>query len=463
MIHASVQYPWLDVSSPIRSGRFTYGTLELDEGTGVMRCHYSLDDIELVETVDVGPGHEWTPAAYEAARIVALLAGVSYYKAGAPSVIDLGDMGVREGEREFIRDFYIQGLGEFAYRNGLDLTDLRIVGGVPITRNAAQATGDRQGDPSRLLVPFGGGVDSIVTVECLREARYDMELFVVNRRGVPRFEAIERAAAVTGLDVRRAQREIDPWILSPPEGASPFNGHVPVTGIVSALAVLCAVLDGRSAVVMSNEWSASKPTLVADGVAVNHQYSKSDAFESSLRAVLKSALGDEPDFFSLLRASSELWVARRFAQMTRYHRVFRSCNRAFHLDPALRADKWCGRCDKCCFIDLILAPFMDRDALADIFGAAEPLEQIDLMERFEALIGTGRNFKPFECVGDVDECRVAVKLASVRPDRTGNKILAALTEHLGPWRGAGSSDSATFFRPIGTHNIPDDLAASALV
>ena len=458
-----MQYPWLDVSSPIRSVRFAYGPLEVDEDSGVMRCHYSLDDLDLVETVDVGPGHEWTPAAYEAARIVALLAGVSYFKAGAPPVIDLGDMGVREGEREFIREFYVNGLSEFAYRNRLDLTDLRIVGGAPIPRDSPPATGHLQADRSRLLVPFGGGIDSIVTVECLREAGYDMDLFVVNRRGVPRFEAIERAAAVTGLDVRRAQREIDAWILSPPEGASTYNGHVPVTGIVSALAVLCAVLDGRGAVVMSNEWSASKPTLIAGGWAVNHQYSKSDAFESSLRAVLKAALGDEPDFFSLLRASSELWVARRFAQMTRYHRVFRSCNRAFHLDPALRADKWCGRCDKCCFIDLILAPFMDRDALADIFGAAEPLEQIDLMERFEALIGTGKNFKPFECVGDVDECRVAVKLASVRPDRTGNKILAALTEHLGPWRGAGSSDSATFFRPIGTHNIPDDLAASALV
>ena len=458
-----MQYPWLDVSSPIRSGRFVYGPLEIDEGTGVMRCHYSLDDLDLVETVDVGPGHEWTPAAYEAARIVALLAGVSYYKAGAPPVIDLAGMGVREEERAFVRDFYIQGLGEFAYRNGLDLADLQIVGGVPLMGSAPPPTGRRRADPSRLLVPFGGGIDSIVTVECLREGGCDMELFVVNRRGVPRFEAIERAAAVTGLGVRRAQREIDPWILSPPEGVSPFNGHVPVTGIVSAIAVLCAVLDGASAVVMSNEWSASKPTLVAAGVAVNHQYSKSDAFESSMRAVLKSALGDEPDFFSLLRASSELWVARRFAQMTSYHPVFRSCNRAFHLDPALRLDKWCGRCDKCCFIDLILAPFMDRDALADIFGAAEPLEQIDLVERFEALIGTGKNFKPFECVGDVDECRFAVNLASVRADRAGNKILATLTEQLESCGGAGSSDPAIFFRPIGSHNIPDDLATSALV
>ena len=64
----------------------------------------------------------------QAARLVFLLAGVSYYKTAAPAVIDLGDTAVTDTERAFLRSFYTEGLGEYAYRNGLDLSGLRIEG-----------------------------------------------------------------------------------------------------------------------------------------------------------------------------------------------------------------------------------------------------------------------------------------------------------------------------------------------
>ena len=55
-----------------------------------------------------------------------LLAGVSYYKTAAPPVIDFGETALTETELAFLREFYLQGLGEFAYRNALDLTPLRL-------------------------------------------------------------------------------------------------------------------------------------------------------------------------------------------------------------------------------------------------------------------------------------------------------------------------------------------------
>ena len=118
-----------------------------------------------------------------------------------------------------------------------------------------------------------------------------------------------------------------------------------------------AVLDGRGAVVMSNEWSASQGNVDVDGRVVNHQYSKSHEFEAAFRAALADNFEAGPDYFSLLRPLSELRIAQLFVDMPQYHRVFRSCNRAFHIDRAQRLDHWCGVCDKCCFIDLILAPF----------------------------------------------------------------------------------------------------------
>ena len=122
-----------------------------------------------------------------------------------------------------------------------------------------------------------------MTVEQVRR-RADVALFVVSRPA-DRFDAIEQPAAVTGLPVVRAEREIDPQLLRSAELGF-LNGHVPVTGILSAIAVLAAVLEDRDAVVMSNEWSASIPTLEFDGRPVNHQFSKSEEFEAAFRGVL---------------------------------------------------------------------------------------------------------------------------------------------------------------------------------
>ena len=119
-----------------------------------------------------------------------------------------------------------------------------------------------------------------MTVEGVAERTADIALFVVNRPG-DRFAAIERPAAVSGLPVVRAGREIDPQLLRSAELGF-LNGHVPVTGIISAIAVLAAVLGGRDAVVMSNEWSASVPTLEHDGRQVNHQWSKSRGVRGEL-------------------------------------------------------------------------------------------------------------------------------------------------------------------------------------
>jgi UDP-N-acetyl-alpha-D-muramoyl-L-alanyl-L-glutamate epimerase len=279
-----------------------------------------------------------------------------------------------------------------------------------------------------------------------------------------RFEAIEAPAAVTGLPIVRAGREIDQQLLRSRELGF-LNGHVPVTGILSAVAVMAAVLDGRDAVVMSNEWSASIPTLEVDGRPINHQYSKSATFEAAFRSVLAGSLGERLSYFSALRPFSELWVARRFAELAQYHGTFRSCNRAFHLDPALRLDHWCGRCDKCCFIDLILAPFLAASELGAIFGGREPLTDPDpadsLEGKFRALLETLPAAKPFECVGEVGECRAAVLLAAQRPDRAGTALLQRLAAEVA--RRPDLPDAAQLLRPVGDHFIPDSYAPQDLL
>jgi UDP-N-acetyl-alpha-D-muramoyl-L-alanyl-L-glutamate epimerase len=440
--------------TPPRGEEFRYLGYDLDPAGNRVRCHYRLDGREFREDVTFPAGGAWgSPGVAAAARLLFLLGAVSYYKSAAPPVIDLGDTAVTDLERAFLREFYLEGLGEFAYRNGLDLSGLRIVG--PRLEHVGRPAAGPAPETGRPLVPFGGGVDSIVTAELLRSRALDPALFVVNRPG-DRFDAIERPARVSGMPVVRAERLIDDQVLRSRELGF-LNGHVPVTGILSAIAVMAAALDGRDAVVMSNEWSASIGTIEVDGRPVNHQYSKGEEFEAGLRSVLDDAPGGTPAYFSLLRPFTELWIARRFATLPEYFSSFRSCNRAFHIDPARRLDHWCGRCDKCCFIDLILAPFVDAPALRRVFGGREPLDDLTLLERFRALVGQVPDAKPWECVGDVTECRVAAVLAAQRPDRAGSPVLTAL----GPQPDAPPPEE--LFRPRGRNFIPDRYAPDALV
>jgi len=466
------------VSQANRQGDvFRYESFSADADQGLLTCRYSLDGREFEERITLARDSQerrdrWnTPQARAAARLVFLLAGISYYKTAAPPVIDLGETALTGLERGFLRDFYLQGLGEYAYKNNLDLSGLRIdapaapegtspgpahhPGNGPLV--PAHHPGNGPLVPAHHpgispLIPFGGGIDSIVTVEKIRALAPDSALFVVSKPGA-RFDAIERPAAVTGLPIVRAGREIDPQLLRSAELGF-LNGHVPVTGIISAIGILAAVLDSRDAVVMSNEWSASIPTLEHEGKPVNHQYSKSASFEAAFRAVLAASPEGLPGYFSALRDRTELWVGEEFARLAAYHSTFRSCNRAFHIDPARRLDHWCGQCDKCCFIDLILAPFMPAAALRDVFGVVpEPLEVAELAPKFRTLLGSGT--KPFECVGEVNECRAAVLLAARRPDRAGTALLQELAAEVAARPDAPSgAEIAAMQRPVGENYIP---------
>ncbi len=435
--------------------RFRYDGFAIDQAESVVHCRYGAGGHTFTERFTFAAGGEWDdPAVVAAVRLLALVAGVSYYKTTAAPLIDLGELATTAAERSFLRTFYVNGLGEFAYRNGLDLRGLRVegpdAGTVP---PMAYAPG-----PGRPLIPFGGGIDSIVTVAALASEHPEAALCVVEPPGA-RFAAIEDAASVTGLPVTRVERTLDPLVRRPAELGF-LNGHVPVTAVNTAAALVAAVLQRRDAVVLSNEWSASIPTLVVDGQAVNHQWSKGEEFEQSFGDLVLATFGPRLSVFSYLRPRSELWVAAQFARLAQYHDAFRSCNRAFGQDPSQRLDHWCGRCDKCCFVDLVLAPFMDRVDLESVFAGDEPLQNPTNEARFRALLGLGDDTKPFECVGDVDECRAATVLAARRADRAGNGLLARLLAELGD---AAPTDPDALLQPRGSHRIPERYAPPDLL
>lgn len=342
-------------------------------------------------------------------RLLSLSAALSYYKALAPATFSV-PAGLTARERHFLTELLTGGLGEFAYRNQVPAALRPRIAAPELPDAMLDATSPTPADPVRPLVAVGGGKDSIVTIESLREMGVDTTLFSVNS-----YEPIEATAAEAELPLLVARRKLDPQLFALND-AGALNGHVPVTAVNSLVGTLTALRNGFDAVVFSNEGSSSFGNVSWEGIEVNHQWSKGIGFER----LLTDALAGQPvRYFSFLRPLSELAIMRHFARLEDYHPVFTSCNRSFHLDASKRR-RWCGECPKCHFVFLCLAPFLARDDLQAIFGGRDLLADAAQREGFLELLNVGGRLKPFECVGEPDECRAALTLLNQHEDWIGH-------------------------------------------
>jgi len=437
--------------SAVQTFRFTHRTLD---GDGTVRLGYALDDLEFEETFKLPPAtHKPDPATLDGLLdLLHWTAGVSYYKAAIPPELAFEGNQPGPATTALLSALYSEGLGEFAVVN--DLPDLPrpefpnggegLVGVAAGSRGSAtEATAHKS--LQTLLVPVGGGKDSAVATEIARASGLDVTLFSVGDA-----KPIRETAEAAGYERLQVTRRLDPRLLElNAQGA--LNGHVPITAIVSCVALLTAALNGQDAVLMANERSASAGTTTWHGIEVNHQFSKSRRVERLLAEAV-AEIPNAPRIFSILRPASELGIARAFARFTQYHPVFTSCNRVFRLDPARRASSWCCDCDKCRFVFLILAPFLAPEQLTAVFGA-DMLADPSQYQGFALLTATGGE-KPFECVGEVDECLAAIRLLSEDPAWNGHAVVQRLATEL---PGVQDADPAPHLQLSDDHDIPDQL------
>jgi UDP-N-acetyl-alpha-D-muramoyl-L-alanyl-L-glutamate epimerase len=427
----------------VRFDVMRFPSYAFEPATGVATFDYVLDGPEPLAftetiTLPVPPGPAPVPEAlHRVLDLLHVVAGVSYFKVGAPRRV-VAPKPVPAAAREFFTAIYTKGMAEYAYRNQLPyVLDLTVE--VPGETEPAAPVDNSHGRP---LSAVGGGKDSIVTLEILRAAGLEPVPFSVNPNPV-----IEKVNAASGLDALAARRQLDPRLFELNK-AGALNGHIPVTAINSLIAVATAVWHGLGPVVMSNERSASDPNLIWNGHEVNHQWSKGVAAEGLLRAAVSAHAGLTEPYFSLLRSLSELHIAQLFARHDAYDDVVTSCNKAFKLhDPTAR---WCGDCPKCRFVFLAMAPAMDRARLTHIFGHdlfADPAQIPGFLE----LLGIDAH-KPFECVGEVEESLVALSMLT-----DDAPVLLALRAAVPPeaWAAASREDVLT---PGGQTYVPPAYA-----
>lgn len=424
--------------------------------TGVAQLVYAFDNgEELVETITV-PGAPFqlddarTRAAQQALRLLHLIAGVSYYKSAVPARIVIDDYPIDRATADLLDAVYLHGLGEFAYRNGLNLADRIRFPADGASAAPAPALNLRE----HALVAIGGGKDSLVSIEALRAIGVGQTVTWVG--GSP---LIRACAERTDLPTLNIERKLAPQLFQYNQQGA-WNGHIPVTAINSAIMVFAAALLGVDQVVFSNERSASVGSQIVfdDGRGageVNHQWSKGWAFERDFSAHVQASVAADLHYYSLLRPLSELAVARQFARSDHYDAHFSSCNRNFHLLGERPASRWCGACPKCHFVFLALAPFMPKLRLVGIFGR-NLLDDAEQVPGYDALLEY-HDHKPFECVGEGKESRAAMAALAARPEWSEDTIVKRFASEVQPQLGDDETSVGSLLQLVGDHRIPAPL------
>jgi hypothetical protein len=426
---------------------FHFVRCALDVETGVAQLVYAFDNgPELTETVTV-PGAPFVldaaraQAVEQALRLLHLFAGVSYYKAGVPDDVRIDSYSIDAETAALVETVYLNGLGEFAYRNGLNLRGrFRL----PVQGQALQAPA--LGLREHALVAIGGGKDSLVSIEALRALGIAETVTWIGGS-----QLIRACAERTGLPTLNIGRVLAPELFElNRQGA--WNGHIPVTAVNSAIMVLAALLQGVDQVVFSNERSASYGSQIPGTGEVNHQWSKGWAFEQAFGEHLEKHVAADLHYYSLLRPLSELAVARQFAKTDFYDAHFSSCNRNFHILGERPVNRWCGVCPKCHFVFLALAPFMPKTRLVRIFGR-NLLDDVEQAGGFDALLEF-QDHKPFECVGEGRESRAAMATLATRPEWSEDALVKRFVEEIRPQLDAGELQIEPLLVLDGEHRIP---------
>jgi len=346
----------------------------------------------------------------------------TYWKAVCSPLIRIKAGCLTEGQNNWWKKLILRGMGQFFYENKIDFRKPDFI--EIISKQEKQFFPQKLGlDSEKVLVPVGGGKDSAVTFELLRQAGKQKICFGLNPN-----KPIERTAEKGECnDFVAVKRKIDPLLLALNKKGY-LNGHTPFSSYLSFLSVLIAALFGTKYIVFSNERSANEGNLTYLGQNINHQYSKSFEFEMDFFQYSRKYLLPDIYCFSILRPVYEIQIARIFSKYPKYFSSFMSCNEAFKSNSGQKkiSGQWCGKCPKCLFVFTMLYPFLETKDIVKIFGE-NLFEKKALLPLLEKLIGK-KGFKPFECVGGKKEVLAGLYLSFKKEQ--GNKKIPILLEYM---------------------------------
>ncbi len=327
---------------------------------------------------------------------------VNYWKISCAKIIEINTGYLDTYQKDWFKNLFYNGLGEFMYVNNIvvsekDFFEFRNADGAQLAPLSNILL------PETILLPVGGGKDSIVSYELLKpEFSKALTLFAVNP--IKATQRLFKKAEESEENIQniKVQRILDKQIMDCNKNGF-LNGHVPFSALLGFVTVLTSLIHGKKYILLSNESSANEENVIFEGLKVNHQFSKSLKFEDDFRNFINKYIHPYVEYISFLRPLSEIQIGKIFAEFPENFPIFKSCN------AGSKKDIWCNACPKCLFAYIILFPFIGKENMIKIFGQ-DLFENSDMKEMFHDLVDQSR-VKPFECVGTYSEVNLALRMS----------------------------------------------------
>jgi len=374
----------------------------------------------------------------------------SYWKAACSPKIIVKAGYLAAAQISFWQDL-IFNMGQFFYENKLPF--IKPVFEVAAPKPEKTSTLAKKFSP-RYLVPLGGGKDSLVTLEILRDSKKEIATFTLNAN-VPLKNVVSAANAKNIFVERKIDRK-----LVELNSLGYLNGHTPFSSILAVLGVgLAAMFDFRY-VAISQERSSSEGNVEYLGRNVNHQYSKTFEFENKFRVYSKKYLAKNIEYFSFLRPLYEIQISKIFSRYPKYFDTFLSCNKPFTIAAReVGVAGWCGECPKCLSVFSMLYPFIGKERAVKIFGA-DLFNNKNLLPLMLGLLGESEA-KPMECVGTFEEMRAAFYFSSQKAADDKSYLLEYFRQNVAPkFPEIGARSKKILASWTDKNNLPKPLRAA---
>lgn len=384
--------------------RFVYRDFKIEEDAEniYLRYFFEIEGLEKFEPVltilkkDFKLGDLDSEIVKNIAFNIGMVEAISYWKVACSEYFLVKCGKLNHEQKNWFKKLIYLGLGEFRYVNKINVSEEDFV--QIISEGPEFKVETLECDLEDVIIPIGGGKDSNVTLELLKEANCKRYGFRINKEKVS--SECAKIAGLEDCEIIEVKRKIDPRLIELNKKGF-VNGHTPFSALVAFITYFVAVLLGKKYIALSNEDSANESNV--EGENINHQYSKTLEFENDFRGYVKKYISPNgPEYFSFLRPISEIQIAELFSELEQYHKVFKSCN----VGSKSSVWNWCCECPKCLFAYIILSPFLYKEKLINIFGE-DLFEKESLLKTFIELCGFAEN-KPFECVGTYQEVRFAI-------------------------------------------------------
>ncbi len=334
---------------------------------------------------------------------------VNYWKISCAKIIEIHTGFLDKYQENWFKNLFYNGLGEFMYVNKIAVSQDDFFQ-FSYGKDEKLEKKESKFAPlsnillsEEILLPIGGGKDSIVSYELLKkDFSENITLFAVNPIEATKRLFVKAEESDEKIGNIAVQRILDKKIIEC--NANGFlNGHVPFSALLGFITVLTSLLYKKKYIFLSNESSANEENVVFEGLKVNHQFSKSLQFEDDFRTFINKYIHPYMEYMSFLRPLSEIQIAKIFAEFPENYPIFKSCN------AGSKKDIWCNACPKCLFAYIILFPFVGKENMKKIFGQ-DLFENTEMKEMFHDLVDESR-VKPFECVGTYSEINLALRMS----------------------------------------------------